>query len=498
MSTVRTELVAGRYRLLRQIGRGGMGIVWHARDEQLDRDVAIKELNALTRHQTPATIQRALREARACAQLNHPGIITVHDIADHDNRPWIVMELINGRSLAQLLHDDGPMPERHAAELALQILRALQAVHGKGIVHRDIKPANVLLDGDRAILTDFGIALVPDGPALSETNQLIGSPEYLAPERIDGQPASPATDLWALGVTLYTTVHGKSPFARSDTPSTLAAVLAYDPAAPPEAPRLWPAIRAMLNKTPTDRPTAEQAHQQLERILTTEHGTTASPPARSRRGRLTAVALALFLLAGLIVWAPWQSTSPGSTQPSPTTAPSTPSTPPSTTLAVPPGFMLYKDTQGFAVGIPVGWDDNTEHPTSWAGTAATSILNLDVSRGPDRPGTTALAYLTAYEQTKPWQAPRTKNATYQQISLTGRPATAGADTVAMLEYTYSYVEGNHTYAGHTQIWAFATTPGRIYTADFTIVGMDNTASLPASWRDIQPTLTAILDTFRIT
>jgi serine/threonine protein kinase len=497
MSTVRTELVAGRYRLLRQIGRGGMGIVWHARDEQLDRDVAIKEINALARHQTPATIQRALREARACAQLNHPGIITVHDIVDHDDRPWIVMELINGRSLAHIIREDGPLPEQRAAELARQVLRALQAVHGKGILHRDIKPANILLDGDRTVLTDFGIALVPDGPALSETNQLIGSPEYLAPERIDGQPANPATDLWALGVTLYTTVHGKSPFARSDTPSTLAAVLAYDPAAPPEAPRLWPVIRGLLNKNPADRPTAEQVGQQLERVLTADHDTTASPPARSRHARLTAVTLALLLLAGVIVWAPWQSTSPSSAQPSPTTAPSTPSTAPSTTLAVPPGFMLYKDAQGFAIGIPAGWDDNTEHPTSWAGTAATSILNLDVSRGPDRPGT-ALAYLAAYEQTKPWQAPRSKNATYQRISLAERPARAGADTVAMLEYIYSYVEGNHTYAGHTQIWAFATNSGRIYTADFTIVGMDDTSSLPSNWRDIQPTLTAILDTFRIT
>jgi len=160
--------------------------------------------------------------------------------------------------------------------------------------------------------------------------------------------------------------------------------------------------------------------------------------------------------------------------------------------------MLYKDKQGFAIGIPAGWDDSTERPTSWAGTAADSILNLDVSRAPDRPGTTALAHLTAYEQTKPWQAPRSKNATYQQIGLAAHPARAGADTVAMLEYTYSYVEGNHTYAGHTRIWAFATDSGRIYTTDFTIVGMDDTTSLPASWRDIQPTITAILDTFRIT
>ena len=293
------RVVVGRYRLARPLGRGGMGAVWQAHDTLLGRDVAIKEIwfpSAGNGPVDPADplIRRALREAQAAARLRHPGIVTVHDVVTDEGRPWIVMELISGQNLAEAVREHGLLTERRTAEIGLLLLDALRAAHRAGIVHRDVKPANILLDDDRVVLTDFGIAAIDDATALTATGQMVGSPAYLAPERINGRPATAAGDLWAVGVTLYAALTGRSPFQRDDAQATFAAILTSRPHPPAHAGRLWPVIKGLLTKDPDRRLTAEQAMTLLTTAV--DHAAdaaTARPgparwwPVRSRRRQFT-------------------------------------------------------------------------------------------------------------------------------------------------------------------------------------------------------------------
>ncbi len=261
-------MVAGRYRLDRIIGRGGMGAVWRGRDTLLERDVAIKEIyfpgadSGQVDPQDPR-IRRAMREAQAAARLRHQGIVTVHDVALDADRPWIVMELVDGPSLADVIAKERSLPAGRTAGIGLQVLDALSAAHRQGTVHRDVKPANILIDTERAMLTDFGIAAVDDASALTATGQMIGSPAFMAPERINGEPAAPPADMWALGVTLYTALTGRSPFQREDTQATIAAILTSPPPVPTVAGTLWPVIAGLLEKDPARRLTADRARPML-------------------------------------------------------------------------------------------------------------------------------------------------------------------------------------------------------------------------------------------
>ena len=283
------RMVVGRYRLVRRLGRGGMGTVWHAQDTLLQRDVAVKEIWLSTAGHEPVDpadplVRRALREAQAAARLRHPGIVTVHDVVTDEGRPWIVMELINGQSLAQIIQEHGLLTEHRTAEIGLQVLDALSAAHREGIAHRDVKPANIMLDAaERVVLTDFGIAAIDDATALTATGQMVGSPAYLAPERINGQPATAASDLWALGVTLYTAVTGRSPFQREDTQATFAAILTGRPATPAHAGRLWPVIKGLLVKDPTRRLGTEQVRKLLANVAQPAGAGQPGEPAPGRR-----------------------------------------------------------------------------------------------------------------------------------------------------------------------------------------------------------------------
>ncbi|MFJ5557741.1 serine/threonine-protein kinase [Streptomyces sp. NPDC093250] len=263
------RLVAGRYRLLAKLGHGGMGTVWRAKDETVDREVAVKEPRVpdhLPDRERSNVFERMRREARAAARLDHPAVVNVHDVAVVDDRPWIVMELVQGRSLGAVLQEEGTLSAREAARVGLEVLGALEAAHGAGVLHRDVKPDNVLLGRhDRVVLTDFGIAQIEGETNLTDTGGFVGSPEYIAPERVLGQRPGPASDLWSLGVVLYTATEGVSPFRRSNTPATLQSVLNATPAPPASVQGpLAEMITALLQKDPVRRPNAAQVRAVLE------------------------------------------------------------------------------------------------------------------------------------------------------------------------------------------------------------------------------------------
>ncbi|MEU3598240.1 serine/threonine-protein kinase [Streptomyces sp. NPDC006798] len=260
-------VLAGRYRLGESIGRGGMGRVWRARDEVLHRVVAVKELTAgmyASESDRARLHARTQKEARAAARITHPGVVTVHDVLEHDDRPWIVMQYVEGRSLADATKESGGLPALETARIGQRVLDALGAAHAAGVLHRDVKPANVLLARDGGVLlTDFGIAVIEGDSTITRTGEIVGSIDYVAPERVRGGDPGPACDLWSLGVTLYSAVTGESPFRRTSPLGTMRAVVAEEPGLPRGAGALGPVVMALLAKEPEARPGAAEAARML-------------------------------------------------------------------------------------------------------------------------------------------------------------------------------------------------------------------------------------------
>jgi hypothetical protein len=311
---VRAEerLIAGRYALLREIGRGGMGIVWLAEDRTIGRHVAIKELHLpddVAPEEKNVFEERVLREARAAGRLNDPGVVTVYDVLREHDKTFIVMELIQATTLSQLVEDRGPLAPDTVARIAEQLLDALAAAHAAGIVHRDVKPSNIMVMANgRVKLTDFGIAQSTDDPRLTTSGILVGSPIYMAPERLRGDDADAGSDLWALGAVLFFAVEGYAAFERSSTAATMHAILNEVPYLTRCQGPLAAVITGLLNSHPEARPSAAQVRGLLAQAAGTPPEGVTAPLTRYQPGRpgrrrsrpvlITAAVLAVALLVG--------------------------------------------------------------------------------------------------------------------------------------------------------------------------------------------------------
>jgi serine/threonine protein kinase len=275
------RLLAGRYRLGDVLGRGGMGTVWRAQDETLGRTVAVKELrfpSNIDEEEKRRLITRTLREAKAIARIRNNSAVTVFDVVDEDDRPWIVMELVEGKSLAEVIREDGLLEPRRAAEVGLAVLDVLRSAHREGILHRDVKPSNVLIAEDgRVVLTDFGIAQVEGDPSITSTGMLVGAPSYISPERARGHKPGPAADLWSLGGLLYAAVEGTPPYDKGSAIATLTAVMTEQLEEPKNAGPLRDVIYGLLNKDPAQRLDDAGARALLNKVIHAPASTPAEP-----------------------------------------------------------------------------------------------------------------------------------------------------------------------------------------------------------------------------
>jgi serine/threonine protein kinase len=282
-------LIAGRYRLLEPVGSGGMGRVWLARDEMLDRDVAVKEFmppDWMTEDEQTRLRDRTLREARSAGRLNHPHVVRVYDVVHADGLPWIVMEYVPSRSLYQVIKEDGPYSPIAAARIGLAVLDALSAAHRAGVLHRDVKPHNVLIGTDgRVVLTDFGLATFVDDGAVTGPGLVVGSPQYVSPERARDGASTVESDMWSLGATLYAAVEGRSPYARETAMATLMALATEPPDPPDKAGALGPVLLGLLRHDPATRLTASEVDRRLRMVVAAAPGAGGVPsPRRARAG----------------------------------------------------------------------------------------------------------------------------------------------------------------------------------------------------------------------
>jgi eukaryotic-like serine/threonine-protein kinase len=529
-----------------------MGIVWLASDEFLHRDVAIKEIQPRGREirDTDPEVRRALREARAAAKLSeHPGIVTVHDVVTDDRGlPWIVMALLNGRSLHAVLHDDGRMSVDQAAKIGIQVLRALDYAHKAGVLHRDVKPGNVMLVEDKVVLTDFGIAVMDGASVLTATGQLPGAPEYVAPERILGEESLPAADLWSVGIMLYTMVVGRTPFHRKDVQATLGAALTRAPDPDPVVGRLAPVIDGLLRKKPGERMTAGQAIDKLTEIAAVpgdvpagvrvrlEYPTMQDNPA----GAVTVVdeTVPNTRLDPPAFTPPRpQQQVPLVTYDSPTLDPAPPHWP-SQPVKPPPNrrplilvgiFLLVAAVvAAVIIAIRAGGDDNSGSPSTTQPTTTTSISQAPLTPHPEPLG---------FEIAVPadWQRTSSTEGALSSVSWQGKPVSpkVGALTVRVVRDTTAagtpagdYLTAEHQTQSanrddykkialsgdgsaanleytfrdgqtHYRVQERALASGNVYTLTFTLFASD-AKTLGDQWQDTRPLITEIRDSFRLT
>ncbi|MFI6319400.1 serine/threonine-protein kinase [Nonomuraea sp. NPDC050556] len=276
--------------MIEPLGSGGMGRVWLARDELLGREVAVKELT-LPEGDRAEAVTRAVREAQATAQLRHTSIVALHDVVVADDRPWLVMELLRGRTLAEQITAYGPLPPGEVARVGADLLDALTVAHGRGLQHRDVKPGNVFLtDGGRVVLTDFGISRQEGQETLTQDGLTIGSPGFIAPERLDGERGGPASDLWSLGATLYVASEGRPPYEGSPS-DRVRATLTGQP--PPARPPIGPLLAAMMARRPAARPHPDTVLRTLRQLARGDEVPTQPVSRRRKVGVTVGIALAV-------------------------------------------------------------------------------------------------------------------------------------------------------------------------------------------------------------
>ncbi|WP_344241629.1 protein kinase domain-containing protein [Actinocorallia libanotica] len=269
-AAVAGESAGGRYRLVEAIGEGAAGRVWRALDEVLEREVALKEFfvrPGIAPEQQELLVGRVMREARAAARLNHPGVITIHDVVPHRGMPVLVMEFIRGGSLGALIRREGRLAPERVASIGCELLEAIAVAHAAGIVHRDLKPDNIMIDGRRVVISDFGVASLADSTVLTRAGTVLGTPLYMAPEQIEGLPATEAADLWSIGATLYAAVEGETPFAAPTLAALFNAVLNRPPRPALHAGALGVLLNDLLRKEPELRPSAARAAETLRTLL---------------------------------------------------------------------------------------------------------------------------------------------------------------------------------------------------------------------------------------
>jgi hypothetical protein len=469
MSPETRDVLRDRYELLERLGRGGMGEVWRARDRVLGREVAVKEVafpEELQGAQRSSMQTRVLREAQAAAAITHQGVVTVYDVVQEEGRAYIVMELVQGESLAHRVGREGPLPPERAAEIGRQVGAVLEAAHHRGIVHRDVKPGNVMVTEHGAVkLADFGIATLRDQTSLTMSGQIFGSPQYMAPEQARGDQAVPATDVWGLGATLFFAVEGRPPFQRDHPLATLTAVMSEDLPPMPNAGPLRPVIEAFLRKDPQDRPSTAQAVATLgaaaaggrepereetaavttaelfvedEQSVVTEPApaprpeAAPPPPLRAGRSRWPAVVAVMGVL-GLVVAIAFLLFLPGD---EPTTPQQTPNSPAAEEPAVPGDWQPYEDAAvGYLISYPPGWEieplDDTR--TDFTDPQSGTFLRVDWT---DSPGPSPVAAWRSYSRDF-----AASHEGYQEIRI--EPTTYQDFRAAEWEFTFQ--EGGATY-----------------------------------------------------
>jgi serine/threonine protein kinase len=452
----------GRFDLVERLGNGAMGTVWRAYDTSLHREVALKAVRApadIPADDAATLRARALREAQALARLRNPHVSAVYQIVDDDPFPWIVMELVPGRPLASILAD-GTMSPSAAAAIGRDVADALIAAHGAGVLHRDVKPANVLVRPDgEAVLVDFGIAAVEGSATVTGTGSFIGTLEYIAPERTQGHPPDPASDLWSFGVLLYVAVEGRSPFRRDNHWATLAAIVNDPHPQPRQAGRLTDLIDALLAKDPAARPDGPTVLARLASIAETgsrppatpsspappqpgdpgadpSPHTTATPAPAPRRGRrrqlVIAAVIAALLAGGGAAVALTLNGSDGAPESQPPTGTrSSPPAPP----ALPAGYELRTHSDGFEVAVPVGWKearDGNGFPVYESPDGTARLVVRPLRGNTDQP-------MTEQQESAAETRDSSSYPGYRQITMAS--GTFGGGLSATWEYAFRTAEG---------------------------------------------------------
>ncbi|WP_248959870.1 serine/threonine-protein kinase [Sphaerisporangium perillae] len=497
------QLVVKRYRLVRALGQGGMGMVWEGHDTLLDRPVAVKEVlvpHRLDSRQRLQMLHRTSREARTAARLNHRTIVAVYDVAEEDGHPWIIMELVPSRSLDRVLASEGPLSVPRAATIASEVLTALSVAHTAGVVHRDVKPANILIGYDgRVVLSDFGIATSLGDP-YAQRSGTVGSAGFVAPERLDGVPAAPEGDLWSLGATLFATVVGRPPFENALGP--LASLLTQDAELDRVPDELRPALSGLLAKDPARRMSASEAKRLLEPLRSPDAAPAPAGHGGAGRTKLLAGVTAAVVIAGAIGgWAVLRPSETASADPARASATGAPTAsalaggPTASASPAPSRLPLkwYNAERGWRAAVPRGWRLTIQEDYfTWAAPTGTAYFGVEVidARGRDPLDLLREVEASLSTSVRKYRRIRLAKVPAKHDGATA-PASAKQQVVAEWESTWTG-PGYHSWAvkgvHYHEIQRMIVTGDQISVLDWTTTRTE--------WPRLRPTMDAIVKYYR--